>query len=120
MSRRNDPGRQAREALERALLGADMSAERLVEAVPLILAEAERRQRRRERTEVASVARTWLPRLALAAAGLAAAAWLWPADPASSEVDEGAVLDAWIVTGNTESAVADPVMDALVRREDRP
>jgi len=120
MSRRRDTGRQARQTLERALLGADTSPERLVEAVPLILAEAERRRRRHGRPEVASVARSWLPRLALAAAGLVAAAWLWPADRASSEADDVAALDAWIVTGNTESAVADPVLDALVRREDRP
>jgi len=120
MSRRRDTSRQAREALERALLGTDTSAKRLVAAAPAILAEAARRRGRHERTVLASVARAWFPRLAVAAAGLAAAAWLWPGDPAASEVDEGEVLDAWIVTGDTETGVDDPVMDALVRPEDRP
>lgn len=119
MTRRDDPGRQAREALERALVGADTSVRRLVESVPAILSEAERRRRRADRTEIVSAARTWLPRLALAAAGLVAAAWLWPART-TTETDERAVLDGWIVTGRAESPVADPVMDAVVRQEDRP
>ncbi len=111
---RDDPGRQAREALERALVGTDTSSRGLVDAVPVILAQAERRRTARGRAEVVSVARVWLPRLALAAVGLVAAAWIWPA---RREPDESAVLDAWIVTGSAESAVADPVIDALVRRD---
>ena len=114
MTRREDAGRHSREALERALDGTDTSSRRLVDSVPEILAHAERRRTTRRRIDVASVARLWLPRLALAAVGLAAAAWIWPARP---EPDESAVLDAWIVTGTTPSAVPDPVMDALVRRE---
>ena len=111
---RDDPGRQAREALEHALVGSDTSSRRLVDAVPAILTQAERRRQARRPAEVVSVARAWLPRLALAAVGLVAAAWIWPG---SREPDESAVLDAWIVSGSTESAVADPVIDALVRRE---
>jgi hypothetical protein len=106
--------RRVRDALERALVGSDTSTRRMVDAVPEILSQAERRRTLRGRTEVASVARLWIPRLALAALGLVAVAWVWPARP---EPDEGAVLDAWIVTGRAEAGVSDPVIDAIVRRE---
>ncbi len=109
-----------RRALERATTDVEPSLDRLVDAVPAILAAAERRRSAGAPLAVAPVARTWLPRLAAAAIALAAAAWLWPngSSTTASGLDDGAVLDGWIVTGKAEASVTDPVMDALVRNEE--
>ena len=108
----------AREALSVASSHGEPDVERLVQGLPAAFEAAERRRRAPER--IASAAAFWIPRLGLATALLAAAAWLWPARsggaPAATARDDDSSLDTWIVTGRADR-LSDPLLDALVRPE---
>ena len=118
----NPAGDLAREALRRASAHEEPEIGRLIEAVPAMLAEAERRRRvaSMPAARIYSMAGLWLPRLAAATALLLAVALLWPGGSGSTRdrsatADSSASLDAWLVTGKAPSSVPDPVLDVLVR-----
>jgi hypothetical protein len=89
----------------------EVQLERLLAAVPAMMAEVERR-RREAATPEARLRRAgavWLPRLAVATAVLLLAALLWPSSqPASGSAT---AFEAWLVGASD----TDPVLDALVR-----
>ena len=105
----------SREALQRAVSGAEPALERLLDNVPAMLAEAARRREEMAAPAAAirAVGSIWLPRFAVATAALLLAAVVWPQRPARH--DTTSPLDGFIVTGSVSSRVADPVLDALVR-----
>ena len=112
-------------ALLKASLRREPAIEPLIEAVPSMLAEAQRRRRAAAApaARVGMAARFWLPRLAAVTALLVLTALLWPrgaslrtpAGSGDSVVAESASLESWLVTGRTPSSLSDPVLDALVR-----
>jgi len=121
-SHSNRTGILAREVLRRASAHGEPEIARLIDAVPAMLAEAERRRRvsSMPAARISAVAGLWLPRLAVATVLLLAVALLWPRGSVSTRdrsatVDSAASLDAWLVTGRAPSSVPDPVLDALVR-----
>src|SRR5439155_1670174 len=100
-SSRSDP---VREALRRASLHGEPDIDRLIDAVPEMLAEAQRRRRvaLMPAARISSVAHFWLPRLAAATVILLAAALVWPRGSSgdrSHGTDSGTSIETWIVTG---------------------
>ncbi|MDH3283210.1 MAG: hypothetical protein OEQ13_00575 [Acidobacteriota bacterium] len=118
----HDRSKLAREALRRATDGPAPRVDRLVGAVPEMLAEARRRMRDAPADPVADlVPLAWkaLPRLASVAALLllGCAALLLAGN--GSSVDAGAQdLDRMIVTGGVAGGDQDPLLEALLFEED--
>jgi len=106
----------AREALSVAASHGEPDVERLIQSLPGMLSEAERRRRAPER--IVSAAAFWVPRLGFATALLVAAAWLWPARSThgAAQGTDDSSLDSWIVTGSA-GRLSDPLLDALVQTE---
>jgi hypothetical protein len=95
--------------------------DRLLDAIPTMMAEVDRRRREAvtPAARVRAAGGVWLPRLAAATALLVLAALAWPLRSGTGSPAEGndaAALERWIVVGGAETALEDPVLDALVRR----
>jgi hypothetical protein len=107
--------------LARAAAPNEPRLDRLVAAVPAMMAESYRRRRlaRTPAARISLAAGAWLPRMAAAAALLVAIALLWPSragrETVATTADSQTALDSWVVTGSSPVGVQDPVMDALVR-----
>ena len=106
------------EALERSTAGVEPRVDRLLDGVPLMLAEARRRRAGRDAlTAGATLARTAIPRLAAAAAvlvAISAALWLTRGEvtPARSSWDDV------LVAGN---GVSDElILGTILEPEDEP
>jgi hypothetical protein len=119
--RREDDRELARQALRRAAEGSEPAMERLLDAVPEMLAEAERRRRSLERIDPVSaiVPLAWkaIPRLAAAAALLAiVSAALFITDWGRTE-DIGQDFDALIFSGNGDTGEDNLLLKAIVEQE---
>jgi len=129
LSERKSPGRvgsdkkdedrlRVRESFRRAAPGEPHDLRRLIDAVPAMMNEADRRRRLAVApgAPITAVARWWLPRLAAATALLVLAGSIWSGSSlheGSSAKDDIRVLDEWLATGNAPSDVEDPVLGAL-------
>ncbi len=115
-----EAGSLASRALRLARADREPGIDRLIGAVPAILAEADRRRRPAPTAgeRISAAARLCFPWLAAATAVLVFAALLWSfpsSDEGASGTDEASLLDRWVMTGTAPSSVPDPVLDALVR-----
>src|SRR5436190_16491392 len=101
--RSGDP--RVRAALARACSAEEPRLDRLVAAVPAMMAESHRRRRlaRTPSSLISLAAGSWLPRMAAAAALLVATAVLWPSrtarEPVAATPDSQTALDSWVVAG---------------------
>jgi hypothetical protein len=118
---RSDDRTLAREALQRAVESPEPDVDRLIDAVPGMLAEARRRRRLGERrdlvTAVAPLAWKAIPRLAAATALLLAIAAALFVTDSNGETTSDIGLDQLILTGSTDGEVADPLLEAIVEGE---
>lgn len=107
--------------LELAASHAKLELAGLVEAVPAMLAEAERRRRRAALPEARmfAAARVFLPRLALVTAALVVAALLLPSRTSSARPADASAIDRFVLGGSSEAGVPDSVLDTLLRGEQR-
>ncbi|MCP3979000.1 MAG: hypothetical protein GY716_06660 [bacterium] len=109
-----------RAALRRATQRGDEDVDRLIESMPAIFAEAERRREAAAAPAfvLAAAGRAWLPRFAIVTALALVGALAWSAiapREESTTPDEALQLDQWVVTGEIPEDLADPVLEALVR-----
>ena len=111
----------ARDALRRAAGRPEPRVDRLIDAVPRMMAEARRRRAADERRDLVvslvPLAGKLIPRLAAATALLLAlAVALFLADT-NGETTADTGLDRLILTGSANGGMADPLLDAIVERE---
>ncbi len=107
------------EIFHRAEGGAAPDLERLMSAVPAIVAEAGRLRAvgASPSSRIVAAGLALFPRLAVATLALALAALVWPgASRSDIRSDESRVLDAWLVTGTVSGSVADLALDAILRQ----
>ena len=123
MKRSNDRSAQklARDALRRAAERPEPNVERLVEAVPGLIAEARRRRHVEERRDLVvslvPLAGKLIPRLALATAVVLALALALFLTEGDGETDPDMALDRLILTGSANGGMDDPLLDAIVQEE---
>lgn len=103
--------RDLREILGRAASVPEAHTERLLDAVPSMLARA---RAERSGSPLVAASHAWLPRLAGATVLLVLTAVLLSATASSGN---GRALESWIVSGAPPAVTSDPVLDAILDEE---